>query len=81
MEFPICVQGRCLEAEDISWLKSLLESNPDWNRSKLSRHVARQWQWHNEAGQLKDIAARTLLRKQVDRLKDRLQQTSDRITV
>jgi hypothetical protein len=67
MEFPICVQGRCLEAEDISWLKSLLESNPDWNRSKLSRHIARQWQWYNEAGQLKDIAARTLLRKLEER--------------
>jgi hypothetical protein len=63
MEFPICVQGRCLQAEDISWLKSLMESNPDWNRSQLSRHIARHWQWRNAAGQLKDIAARTMLRK------------------
>jgi hypothetical protein len=67
MVFPICVQGRCLEAEDISWLKSLMESNPHWNRSKLSRHIARHWQWRNAAGQLKDIAARTLLRKLEER--------------
>ena len=63
MDFPICVQGRCLRAADISWLKALMESNPDWNRSKLSRHIARHWEWRNAAGLLKDIAARTMLRK------------------
>jgi hypothetical protein len=67
MEYPICVQGRDLTAEEICWLRRLMESNPDWNRSKLSRHIARQWQWRNEAGQLKDIAARTLLRKLEER--------------
>lgn len=67
MEFPIHVQGRCLQAEDVLWLKSLMESNPDWNRSQLSRHIARQWQWRNAAGQLKDMAARTMLRKLEER--------------
>jgi hypothetical protein len=63
MEFPICVQGRSLDACDISWIKSLLDSNPQWNRSRLSRHIAKHWGWTNSAGQLKDIAARTMLRK------------------
>jgi len=67
MDYPIRVQGRCLRAADISWLRSLMESNPEWNRSKLSRHIAEQWHWRNEAGQLKDIAARTLLRKLEER--------------
>ena len=63
MEFPICVQGRSLEARDLCWLNSLISSNPDWNRSKLSRYIATEWEWSNAAGQLKDIAARTMLRK------------------
>ena len=62
-DFPLQVQGRTLQASDLSWLGSLIESHPDWNRSRLSRHIATHWNWRNEAGQLKDIAARTLLRK------------------
>lgn len=61
--FPLCVQGRELLAADLRWLKGLIDSHPDWNRSRLSRHIATEWNWRNEAGQLKDIAARTLLRK------------------
>lgn len=63
MDFPITVQGRCLEAGDLSWLCQLIGDHPDWNRSELSRQIARRWQWSNSAGQLKDIAARTMLRK------------------
>lgn len=62
-EFPINVQGRRLQADDLSWLSALIRDHPDWNRSELSRQIARRWQWINDAGQLKDIAARTLLRK------------------
>lgn len=61
--FPINVQGRRLQAEELSWLKGLILDHPDWNRSELSRQIARRWQWVNDAGQLKDIAARTMLRK------------------
>ncbi len=63
MDFPISVQGRTLFADDIFWIDTLIASNPTWNRSKLSRHIAQHWQWTNAAGQLKDIAARTMLRK------------------
>jgi hypothetical protein len=63
MNFPITVQGRSLQRDDIAWINSLIQSNPDWCRSKLSRHIAKLWHWSNPAGQLKDIAARTMLRK------------------
>jgi hypothetical protein len=63
MEFPICVQGRTLQVDDLAWLTGLIASNSEWNRSKLSRHIARHWEWRNGAGPLKDIAARTMLRK------------------
>lgn len=62
-DFPISVQGRSLQVSDLSWLNALISSHPDWNRSKLSRHIATEWGWSNAAGQLKDIAARTMLRK------------------
>lgn len=66
-DFPLRLQGRTLQSSDLSWLESLLDIHPDWNRSQLSRHIAKEWNWYNGAGQLKDIAARTLLRKLEER--------------
>jgi hypothetical protein len=63
MDFPITVQGRCLQRDDIALLNSIIKSNPDWGRSKVSRYIAQLWSWTNSAGQLKDIAARSMLRK------------------
>ena len=37
--------------------------NPHWSRWRLSRELATRWEWRNGAGQLKDMAARTLLVK------------------
>jgi hypothetical protein len=63
MNYPIAVQGRSLEAADISWINSLIDSNPNWNRTRISQHIATQWGWRNAAGQLKDMAARSMLGK------------------
>src|SRR5229473_7798034 len=38
-------------------------ANPHWSRWRLSRELATRWDWRNVAGQLKDMAARTLLVK------------------
>lgn len=59
----ICVQGRLLTVADIESIRALRAGHPQWNRRQLSEHLARQWQWRNEAGRLKDMAARTLLLK------------------
>ena len=59
----ICVQGRHLSEGDINWIRQLREEQPQWTRRQLSEHLAQQWQWRNEAGRLKDMAARTLLLK------------------
>ena len=63
MDFPITVQGRRLQRDDVALLVSLIDSNPQWGRYKLSLHIAELWHWTNAAGQLKDIAARSMLRK------------------
>jgi hypothetical protein len=57
------VQGRRLGAAELQFIRGLRQSQPQWSRVELSRQVAEQWQWRNGAGQLKDMAARTLLLK------------------
>jgi len=39
----------------------LLAEHPDWCRTRLSRELCAAWTWHNERGQPKDMACRTLL--------------------
>jgi hypothetical protein len=57
------VQGRELEAADIDRIRQLAAENPDWSRWRLSQAIAVEWDWRNAAGQLKDMAARSLLLK------------------
>jgi Domain of unknown function (DUF4338) len=57
------IQGRLVSAEEVAAIARLIEANPRWSRWRLSRVVAQQWGWRNAAGQLKDMAARTLLLK------------------
>jgi len=57
------VQGRKISGVEISEITSLIEANPLWSRYRLSRVLAQRWQWYSAAGQLKDMAARSLLQK------------------
>ena len=57
------VQSRTLGAKDLKWIRRLIDAYPDWNRTKLSRHIAQRWEWRNQAGQLKDMACRSMLLK------------------
>ena len=57
------VQGRCVSEPDLEQIRQCLSQHPDWSRWRLSRELATQWDWRNPAGQLKDMAARTLLVK------------------
>lgn len=59
----IYLQGRCLAPEHLDWIRDLIAAYPDWGRTRLSVHIAQQWNWRNQAGRLKDMAARTLLLK------------------
>ncbi len=59
----LIVQGRCLSEPDLQQIGQWLEAHPDWSRWRLSRELAAHWGWRNGAGQLKDMAVRTLLVK------------------
>src|SRR5260370_17061345 len=57
------VQSRTLEAKYLKRIRRLIEAHPGWNRTKLSQHIAQRWEWRNQAGQLKDMACRSMLLK------------------
>jgi hypothetical protein len=59
----ICVQGRTLTGDDLRELRALVAQHPDWHRTALSLHLCQLWNWRNAVGQIKDMAARTLLLK------------------
>lgn len=63
MSEAMMVQGRLLATADILRVRQLLADNPTWSRRRLSEALAEEWDWRNASGQLKDMAARTLLLK------------------
>jgi hypothetical protein len=59
----VLVQGRRISSGELGWIRELMGVHPEWGRSRLSIHIAQRWNWRNELGQLKDMAARSLLLK------------------
>ena len=59
----LIVQGRLLRAEDLAQLRALIAAHPQASRRQLSERLCRQWNWKNDAGRFKDMAARTLMVK------------------
>ena len=57
------VQGRRLSGPDLELIRGWRRAQTGWSRWRLSRELAAHWDWRNEAGALKDMAARTLLLK------------------
>ena len=57
------VQGRRIGSLELAQIQALIAQNPRWSRWRLSRVLAQSWQWYAASGQLKDMAARTLLLK------------------
>lgn len=64
---PTIIQGRMVGPQDIELVGRLLQENPCWNRTQLSRELCRRWNWINAQGRIKDMACRTLLLKLHDR--------------
>ena len=57
------IQGRQIGATELAKVRNMRASHPDWSRRRLSVELATLWNWRNGVGQLKDMAARTLLLK------------------
>ena len=63
MDPILIVQGRRLGRPELEQLRHWVSGHPGWSRRRLSVALASRWDWRNPAGQLKDMAARTLLLK------------------
>lgn len=63
MNRVLTVQGRELLPADVEQVRELVAHHPDWSRRRLSEALAVLWQWRTSTGQLKDMAARTLMLK------------------
>jgi hypothetical protein len=59
----IRLQGRTLSDDDLKRVRALIEEYPQCNRTALSVRLCQLWNWRNEVGRPKDMAARTLLLK------------------
>ncbi len=57
------IQGRDLFPRDIELIRRLITENPDWHRTRLSKHICQLWNWRTDKGLLKDMACRSMLRK------------------
>jgi hypothetical protein len=63
MRLPTTLQGRPFGPEALAQIQGLLADHPQWSRYRVSRELAALWNWRTPQGQLKDMAARTLLLK------------------
>lgn len=63
MNQSLIIQGRRIGAKELAEVTGLLATQPGWSRWRLSRELARRWDWQTSTGQLKAMAARTLLLK------------------
>jgi cysteine synthase len=59
----LLVQSQRIKVDGLEWIRQLIAGHPQWGRYDLSIHIAEQWDWRNEIGRLKDMAARTMLLK------------------
>lgn len=57
------MQGRLLNEADVQYIRAVRQEYPQWTRRQLSDHLVERWQWYNQAGRAKDMAARALLLK------------------
>lgn len=63
MESVERIQGRDLCESDIAQVRALIATHPHWHRTRLSIELAQAWNWRSAAGQLQDMASRSLLLK------------------
>ena len=63
MEASRKIQGRTVTDKDIQIIQSIIASNPNWHRTRISQELCNLWNWKNDTGKPKDIAARAMLRK------------------
>jgi hypothetical protein len=67
MNETFVLQGRRLGPNELGQVTKMIADHPEWSRYRLGCELAQKWEWRNGVGQLKDMAARTLLLKLEER--------------
>jgi len=57
------IQGREIAHKEIELIRQMINRNPSWGRTRLSKELCILWNWNNANGRLKDMACRSLLLK------------------
>ena len=57
------IQSREIAPKDIELIKQLIDINPSWRRTRLSKELCILWNWQTDNGMLKDMSCRNLLLK------------------
>ena len=57
------IQGRKIASKDIELIKKLIDTNPSWGRTRLSKELCILWNFKSANGSLKDMSCRNLLLK------------------
>ena len=63
MEDTVLIQGRSTTGSDVELIRRLIDSNPSWHRTRLSKELCELWNWKGDNGQPRDMAARSFLLK------------------
>jgi len=57
------IQGKDITCKDMELIRQLIDTNPSWGRTRLSREICILWNWRAASGRLKDMVCRSLLLK------------------
>ncbi len=63
MDEIITREGQEITKDDLELVRRLIEADPSWNRTWLSKELCLLWDWRAANGQIKDMACRTFLLK------------------
>ena len=63
MTNELFLQGRSVSPAELEQIQRWRAEHPAWHRTRLARELCALWLWRNPAGQLKDMACRSLLLK------------------
>jgi hypothetical protein len=61
MDEILTYRGKTLNREDVSFICTLIEENPEDSRFALSRKLCREWDWRQPNGALRDMVCRGLM--------------------
>src|SRR5271170_7584489 len=67
MDHSLIMQARRMGPDELAQVRALLAAHPEWSRYRLSRELCQVWNWRSLTGQIKDMAARSLLLKLEER--------------